>query len=73
MFDAKPDAAGVQSPIMDIRCTAPDGKVLASGRARRNRDAGVACTLGYWNKPDADAAIFTDDGWMKTGDVGYVG
>jgi long-chain acyl-CoA synthetase len=32
---------------------------------------GVACTLGYWNKPDADAAIFTADGWMKTGDVGF--
>jgi long-chain acyl-CoA synthetase len=32
---------------------------------------GVACTLGYWNKPDADAAIFTSDGWMKTGDIGF--
>ena len=32
---------------------------------------GVACTLGYWNKPDADATIFTSDGWMKTGDVGF--
>ena len=41
-------------------------------RARRDRDAGVACTLGYWNKPDADAAVFSPDGWMKTGDVGFV-
>ncbi len=27
---------------------------------------------GYWNNPDATAATVTDDGWLKTGDAGYV-
>jgi long-chain acyl-CoA synthetase len=27
---------------------------------------------GYWNKPEANAATFTDDGWLKTGDAGYM-
>ena len=72
VFDAKPDAAGVQSPIMDIRCTSPDGKVLPQGEAGEIEMYGVACTLGYWNKPEANVAVFTDDGWMKTGDIGYV-
>ena len=72
VFDAKPDAAGVQSPIMDIRCTSPDGAVLPQGEAGEIEMRGVACTLGYWNKPEANAAVFTGDGWMKTGDVGYV-
>ena len=72
VFDAKPDAAGIQSPIMDMRSTASDGSVLPQGEAGEIEMRGVACTLGYWNKPEANADVFTDDGWMKTGDVGYV-
>ena len=71
VFDAKPTSAGVQSPIMQVRCTATDGTVLSDGEPGEIEMKGVACTLGYWNKPEADAAIFTQDGWMKTGDVGY--
>jgi long-chain acyl-CoA synthetase len=25
---------------------------------------------GYWNKPAETRAVFTDDGWFKTGDIG---
>ena len=28
--------------------------------------------LGYWNKPDATAAVLTPDGWFRTGDAGYM-
>jgi long-chain acyl-CoA synthetase len=27
---------------------------------------------GYWHKPEATRAVFTDDGWFKTGDIGSV-
>jgi fatty-acyl-CoA synthase len=27
---------------------------------------------GYWNRPDANAAVFDAEGWFHTGDVGYI-
>jgi long-chain acyl-CoA synthetase len=27
---------------------------------------------GYWNNPDASAAAFSADGWLRTGDVGFL-
>ena len=28
--------------------------------------------LGYFNNPEANAASFTEDGWFRTGDMGYM-
>jgi acyl-CoA synthetase (AMP-forming)/AMP-acid ligase II len=27
---------------------------------------------GYWNQPEATAAAMTDDGWVRTGDAGFM-
>ncbi len=33
---------------------------------------GPTVTPGYYNNPDANAAAFTDDGYFRTGDAGYL-
>ncbi|MBX9722712.1 MAG: AMP-binding protein, partial [Candidatus Obscuribacterales bacterium] len=28
--------------------------------------------IGYWKNPEATSAAFTEDGWFKTGDIGFI-
>lgn len=32
----------------------------------------VQNTPGYWNRPEETAQLITEDGWLRTGDAGYV-
>ena len=32
---------------------------------------GLVVTRGYYNRPEANRRVFTEDGWFKTGDCGY--
>jgi long-chain acyl-CoA synthetase len=46
--------------------TAPDGSVgEVWTRSAQNM-------LGYWKKPDETAAVLTDEGWLHTGDAGWL-
>jgi long-chain acyl-CoA synthetase len=54
----------VGQPIRNMQVRiAEDGEIEALG-------PGVM--LGYYNKPDATRAAFTDDGWFRTGDIGEI-
>ncbi len=72
VFDMKPESAGVLSPIMDVRTVDADGNVLQRGQAGEIEMRGITCMQGYWEKPEANAATLAADGWMKTGDIGYL-
>ena len=52
------------------------GRVMPGGEVRLGADGeilyrGPNLMLGYWNDPEATAATIVD-GWLHTGDVGYV-
>jgi long-chain acyl-CoA synthetase len=34
--------------------------------------SGPQIMKGYWNRPNADADVFVDDHWLRTGDVGTI-
>ena len=59
-------------PLMDVRIEGDDGAPLPTGQAGEIVVRGAQVMLGYWEQPDATAAVMTDDGWMRTGDVGYL-
>ena len=48
------------------------GNDLASGETGEIALRGPSVAKGYWNMPDATAAVFRQDGWFLTGDIGYL-
>lgn len=65
-------SAGRVLPLAQVRIVAPDGAVLQIGESGEIQLKGAMVMAGYWNRPEETAAAFTEDGWLRTGDVGYV-
>ncbi len=49
-------------PLMKVRIS-PEGEIQATSPSQ---------TPGYWNKPHLDKELFTEDGWVRTGDIGHL-
>lgn len=65
-------SAGRVLSMAQVRIVAPDGTVMPTGQSGEIQLKGAMVMAGYWNRPEETAAAFTDDGWLRTGDVGYV-
>jgi long-chain acyl-CoA synthetase len=59
-LDPRPGTVGRPIREVEVRI-AEDGEVETRG---------PNVMLGYFNKPEETAAVFTADGWFKTGDIG---
>ncbi|MEV4463455.1 acyl-CoA synthetase [Micromonospora echinofusca] len=70
----RPGTVGLPLPGVRTRLVDDDGAVLpADGAAMGELQvAGPTLFDGYLNRPDADAASRTPDGWFRTGDVATV-
>jgi acyl-CoA synthetase (AMP-forming)/AMP-acid ligase II len=59
---------GVEIRVVDAITRAP----LAPGQIGEVETRSVANMVGYWNRPDATAETIGADGWLRTGDAGYL-
>lgn len=68
---ANPKASGRILPGTEVRIVDDHGRDQPLGGAGEIWVKSPLVMAGYWNRPDADQAVFSD-GWFRTGDVGYL-
>lgn len=57
--------------LVEYRVADPvSGAALPSGEVGELQARGLGVTSGYYRNPEATAAAFTSDGWLRTGDLG---
>jgi acyl-CoA synthetase (AMP-forming)/AMP-acid ligase II len=70
---SKPGSTGRASvPMVDLRILDDAGKELAQGDIGEVCIRSTANFRGYWKNEEATEAAFTDDGFFRTGDLGYL-
>ena len=70
-FRDKPGSSGVISPIVQVKTCDEDGVELPTGATGELWLRSPTVAQGYLNRPEDTAATFVD-GWLVTGDIGYV-
>lgn len=63
---------GKPLPGVKIRLADEKNQLVKAGQAGEIQVKGKNVFLEYWNKPEATAKTFTEDGWFKTGDIAVV-
>ena len=53
------------------RIVSDDGSPCAPGEQGEIQFKGDFVMLGYFNRPEATREAFTEDGWLRSGDLGY--
>lgn len=70
-YRRKPGSVGPSVPCCEVRIegTKTNDEGYLSGEIQVKGDNVM---LGYMNNDEANEAAFTDDGWFRTGDIGYM-
>jgi acyl-CoA synthetase (AMP-forming)/AMP-acid ligase II len=66
------DAAGRAVPFLDLRVVDAAGVPCPAGEPGEVQVRGDTVMKGYFNNPEATAKAIDADGWLRTGDVGYL-
>ena len=63
---SKAGSVGKPQLFAEVKLVGPDGEPADEGELLIR---GPGITPGYWNQPELTAAAFTEDGWLRSGDV----
>ncbi len=64
---ARIGSEGFALPGVELRVAEPDANGVGELQAR-----GPSVFAGYLDNPEANAAAFTEDGWFRSGDLGFI-
>jgi long-chain acyl-CoA synthetase len=70
-YFAHPGSVGRAAPTVELRIVDGGADVSAGERGEIWIKGPTVMAHGYWRRPEANAASFTD-GWFHTGDIGYL-
>lgn len=70
--DKRLESAGRALPGVEIRVIDDEGLVLAANQIGEICIKSPANMIGYWNNETATSEVVWGDGWVRTGDAGYV-
>ena len=65
-------SAGRPPLLVDIRIAGADGGDAPAGHTGELLVRGPNVMAGYWNRPDENAEVLIDGGWLRTGDAARV-
>ena len=68
----KVGTVGLPIPGTDVSVRDERGKSLAIGETGEVWVRGPQVMQGYWGRPEETRNTLTDDGWLKTGDIGMI-
>ncbi len=65
---------GLPLPSTELSIRDDEGRELGIGKDAVGEICirGPQVMRGYWNRPDETAQVMTEDGYLRTGDIGYV-
>jgi acyl-CoA synthetase (AMP-forming)/AMP-acid ligase II len=69
-YTDRPHTGGRVLPLTQMRIRDESGADLPTGAVGDIWVRGPMVMAGYWNRPDATAAVMQPDGWFRVGDIG---
>jgi len=67
------NTVGRPAPEVELRITAQDGRAVPEREVGEVYCRSPAMFRGYWQDPETTSAVVDGDGWLHTGDLGFVG